>query len=138
MLIDCVSTVSEGHRSVMVGMLLLHYNLLSSRLSRLYYSIQGIHPDFDAISGTEVKTAHSTYRSVKANATAVKMSVERQLRPLSNVPAQCRRGLFFKRTTGKYTTALKPFHFFNVIPFDFIISNSILTLKPILQLIYIS
>jgi len=65
------------------------------------------------------------------------MSVERQLRPLNNLVALYRKGLFFKSTTGKYMIALKPFHFFSIIPFDFIISNSILTLKPVFQLIHI-
>lgn len=63
------------------------------------------------------------------------MSVERQLRPLINVLVMYRIGLFFKSTTGKHVTTLEHFHFFNTVPFDFVISNSIETCT---QLIHIS
>lgn len=52
---------------------------------------------------------------------------------LINVLVMYRIGLFFKSTTGKHMTTLEHFHFFNTVPFDFVIFNSILTLKPVLS-----
>lgn len=138
MLIGHTTAVSKRHRSDMVGILLLHFNLSRGCFNRSQYGVQGIHPDWDAVNGIEVKSAARHILVCRKKMLLQLKYLSRDRQGPQTVRQCCIGYSWFSRAQKKQMMTLKYFYFFSIVPFDFSISNSILSLKSVLQLIHIS
>lgn len=137
MLIGHTSAVSRRHRSDMVGILLLHFNLSRGCFNRSQYGVQGVHSDWDAINGTEVKSAAQHILVCRKQMLLQLKYLSRDRQGPKTVCQCCIGHSWFSRAQKKQMLTLKSFYFFNIVPFDFMISKSILSLKSVLELIHI-